>query len=118
VWSLPANGSRYQQWKLEPTPDGYFFLRDDATLYALDGTAGPNDLSPDLYVKPFNGSDNQKFKIEQAADGYVSLRNKANNLVLVQSAPLNGKGLVNLGELKAGEQLGPQAQWKLTPVQP
>lgn len=119
VWSLTANGSRYQQWKLEPAPDGYVFLRDDATLYALDGTAaGPNDLAPYLYVKPFNGSANQQFKVEQAADGYVFLRNRANNLVLVQSAPLNGKGLINLGALPAGEQPGPQAQWKLTAVQP
>jgi hypothetical protein len=108
VYPLMRNGGQFQKWNLEAGPDGYVFIRNFATGLYLD--SNPNG---DVYALAKNGGAFQQWKVEPAADGYVTLRNRQTGRYLVDS-----RGLVNTGELKAGEQLGPQTGWKLEPAQP
>jgi hypothetical protein len=114
VYPLAPNGLTFQQWALEPGPDGYVFLKNLATGFYLDSGA-----NGDTYAHPRNGGGYQQWKPEPSGDGYVVLRNRQTGRVLANG----GTSGPELSRIYTRQLTGPlsaapyEAQWKLSPTQ-
>ncbi len=73
VVQAPVRGGEGQVWVFEPARNGFWFIRDARSGFALEPTAGQN--SAPVLAAPFHGGPSQQWRIEQAQNGNALIVN-------------------------------------------
>ena len=73
VIQTPPRGGESQVWAFEPAQAGYFFIRNGASGFALEPTAGQN--SSVVLAAAFHGGPSQQWRLEPGKDGNALIVN-------------------------------------------
>ncbi len=82
VLQYTYNGYSNQKWYLEPTGDGYYYIKSVATGKVVDVSGKSTSNGGDVIQWQKNNGWNQQWKIESVGDGYYKLINRNSGLAL------------------------------------
>ena len=82
VLQYTYNGYSNQKWYLEPTGDGYYYIKSVATGKVVDVSGKSTSNGGDVIQWQKNNGWNQQWKIEPVGDGYYKLINRNSGLAL------------------------------------
>jgi len=113
VLQYTYNGYNNQKWYLEPTGDGYYYLKSVATGKVVDVSGKSKSNGGDVIQWQKNNGTNQQWKIESVGDGYYKLINRNSGLAL----DVSGRTTADNGDVIQWSYSGGwNQQWKIEAV--
>lgn len=110
VLQYTYQGNANQKWYLEPTGDGYYYIKNAYTGKVADVSGKSKDNNGDVIQWTNNGGANQQWKIEATDSGYYKLINRNSGLAL----DVSGKSKVDNGDvIQYTYKGGANQQWKI-----
>ena len=110
VLQYTYNGYNNQKWYLEPTGDGYYYLKSVATGKVVDVSGKSKSNGGDVIQWQKNNGTNQQWKIESVGDGYYKLINRNSGLAL----DVSGRTTADNGDVIQWSYSGGwNQQWKI-----
>jgi len=104
------NGYSNQKWYLEPTGDGYYYIKSVATGKVVDVSGKSKSNGGDVIQWQKNYGTNQQWKIESTGDGYYKLINRNSGLAL----DVSGRTTADNGDVIQWSYSGGwNQQWKI-----
>lgn len=113
VLQYTYNGYNNQKWYLEPTGDGYYYIKSVATGKVVDVSGKSTSNGGDVIQWQKNNGWNQQWKIESVGDGYYKLINRNSGLAL----DVSGRTTADNGDVIQWSYGGGwNQQWKIEAV--
>ncbi len=110
VLQYTYNGYNNQKWYLEPTGDGYYYIKSVATGKVVDVSGKSKSNGGDVIQWQKNNGANQQWKIESTGDGYYKLINRNSGLAL----DVSGRTTADNGDvIQWSYNGGWNQQWKI-----